>query len=209
MKEIQIETTKTARIYLEGNLNEKTDEVLVVLHGYAQLAQFFIKRFESISNENRVIIAPEGLSKFYWQGMNGRVVASWMTKEDRINEIKDQITYLDKVYNQIKSKSPKARISVLGFSQGTATGCRWIANSKVNLDRVILWAGGIPEDVLEFDSIKKQQFEIVIGTEDEYISEEKIEKMKEKFSNHKIKYELTKFKGGHIIKNEILFNLFN
>ena len=32
-------------------------------------------------------MAPEGLSRFYLEGFSGKVGATWMTREDRLNDI--------------------------------------------------------------------------------------------------------------------------
>ena len=209
MKELHIETKKTARVIVNGKLDESTKEIVIVLHGYAQLADYFIKKFDRIKTNERTIIAPEGLSRFYWQGMNGRVVASWMTKVDRENEIKDQIQYLNQVYKLLTEKVPNAKVTILGFSQGTATVSRWIGNTKLKINRIILWAGGISEDVLHIQNIKSQLFEIIIGDKDEYISNVSIDEMREKYDESNINYNLTTFKGGHDINSEVLLSLFS
>ena len=87
--------TKTARYFTLGELNENTRELWFVLHGYAQLASDFIQDFEGLDNGTRFIVAPEGLNKFYARGFGGKPAASWMTSEDRENEIIDYINYLN------------------------------------------------------------------------------------------------------------------
>ena len=47
--------------------NSKSNKVLYVLHGYGQLANFFIRKFE-ILREKYHIIAPEGMHRFYLNG---------------------------------------------------------------------------------------------------------------------------------------------
>lgn len=209
MEEIQFKTTKTARLFVNGSIKNETKEIVIVFHGYAQLAKYFIKNFDSIRNNERAIIAPEGLSKFYWNGMNGRVVASWMTKEDRENEIEDQKNYLDQVFSLIKSHNQKAKITVLGFSQGTATLCRWLAASEPKIDRIILWAGGIPEDVLKSNYIKNKKMEIVIGDKDEYISSNKIKTIENRLIENQFSFNIIKFPGNHSIKKEKINDLFS
>ncbi|MBK9635339.1 MAG: hypothetical protein IPO64_12805 [Bacteroidetes bacterium] len=59
--------------------------------------QIFIEKFEDFDPEEHFVIAPEALSKGYIDGLTGRVGASWMTKEDRTNEIQDYINYLESV----------------------------------------------------------------------------------------------------------------
>ena len=209
MNEINIKTEKTARIYFSNSLTNKTKEVVIAFHGYAQLAKYFIKKFDGISNEERTVVAPEALSKFYWNGMNGRVVASWMTKEDRLSEIEDQKVYLDKVIKLVLDKNPNVKITLFGFSQGCATLTRWIASRKFIIHRVILWAGFIPDDVMDYNFFKTNKVEIVIGNKDEFIPEENIKSGSKLLTDKKIKHELSLFEGGHVINESVLVGLFD
>ena len=88
--------------------------------------------------------------------MNGRVVASWMTKDDRESEIEDYINYLNQVYEMIKEKNKNVKIIAFGFSQGSSTISRWISqkNYKIDCERLILWSGSFPMDVLEENIFK-------------------------------------------------------
>jgi hypothetical protein len=83
--------TKTARYFISGEPSESIEQVWFVCHGYAQLANYFIRNFEILNDGKNLIIAPEGLNRFYWKGFSDRVVASWMTKEDREDDIKDYL----------------------------------------------------------------------------------------------------------------------
>lgn len=210
MKEIQIETKKTARIYFSGDINNQTNEVIIACHGYAQLSQYFIKKFEGITSKNRVVVAPEGLSKFYWKGMKGRVVASWMTKEDRENEIKDYIYYLNQVYEMIKAKNNNSKITAFGFSQGSSTITRWLAqkNYKIDCERIILWSGSFPMDVVNAPVFKTIPFTYLFGNEDEYYSKERVLELKSTLNNHGINPDFKEFEGGHKIYEEALAKLF-
>ena len=88
MNKKEIKVPKTARYFTIGN-EEQPDEIWFVLHGYAQLANYFIEKFRVLESKNILVVAPEGLHRFYWNGMSGRVAASWMTKEDRLTDIAD------------------------------------------------------------------------------------------------------------------------
>jgi predicted esterase len=209
-----ISVKKTARYFVLGESSAQIDSVWFVLHGYSQLAEDFIKFFEAAKNENVLIVAPEALNRFYVKGFSGKVGAAWMTKEDRENEIKDYVNYLDSVYDEVikYGQLSKTKITVLGFSQGTETACRWISKGKSNADRLILWGGRIPPDVdLEsskeiFNSI---ELTIVVGNKDEFVSAEQIEKEEERLKKNNIKYSLITFDGVHALKREILLRLFN
>lgn len=204
---------KTARYFLIGKPSEKIKSVLIVLHGYGQLAEDFIKYFEPIKNETVLIIAPEALNRFYIKGFGGKVGSTWMTKEDRKNEIKDYVNYLDAVYDDVIRFGllSKTKITVLGFSQGTVTACRWLSKSKSKADRLILWGGGIPPEVdleLSNELFNSLQLTIVVGDKDEFISQEQIEKEEQRLKKNNIDYSLILFEGKHIIKKEILLKLF-
>ncbi|MCX6175062.1 MAG: dienelactone hydrolase family protein [Ignavibacteriales bacterium] len=209
-----ITTQKTARYFLIGKPSEKIKSVLIVLHGYGQLAEYFIKFFEPIINETTLIIAPEALNRFYIKGFSGKVGSTWMTKEDRENEIKDYVNYLDIVYDDVINFGLllKTKITVLGFSQGTVAACRWIAKGKSKIDRLILWGGGVPPDVdleLSKELFNSIQLTIVVGDKDEFISVEQIKEQEQRLGKNNIKYSLILFEGKHIIKKEILLKLFH
>jgi len=126
MKEQTIETKKTARYYTLGALSEKTRTVWFVCHGYGQLANYFLRNFKSLENEKTFIISPEGFHRYYLNGFSGRVGASWMTKEDRLNDIADYVAYLDQLYHKVFSSVNRnnLKVNLLGFSQGGATATR-------------------------------------------------------------------------------------
>ena len=99
MKEHLITTDYTARYYTLGEINEDPQqEVWVVLHGYGQLAQYFVRKFEPLLQDDVCVVAPEGLSLFYLRGTEGRVGATWMTSEFREHAISNYLVYLQKLY---------------------------------------------------------------------------------------------------------------
>ena len=144
MQKHNLSVQKTARIFSLGDLETAT-EIWIVLHGYAQLSLDFLNGFEEIVTSDRAIIAPEGLHRFYKKGFYGDVVASWMTKEDRLDDIQDYVSYLDQVVSTFIK--PNQRITLFGFSQGVATACRWLADGIIKPDNVVLWAGTFPQDI--------------------------------------------------------------
>ncbi|MDO7610183.1 MAG: hypothetical protein MUQ68_04950, partial [Crocinitomicaceae bacterium] len=85
--------SKTYRYFTLGDKN-KSKRLLIVLHGYGQLAKFFLRKF-SMCSDSSFVVAPEGPHRFYRKGYSGRVGASWMTKEARDHDIKDNIIWLN------------------------------------------------------------------------------------------------------------------
>lgn len=200
-------TPKTARIVTHGILTEKTKLIWIVTHGYGFLAEFFIKKFEELNPEEHYVIVPEALNRFYLKDMSGRVGASWMTTEDRENEIKDYIQYLDKVYETLILQTD-AKIVGLGFSQGAATIARWAMKTHNRLNRIVFWGGNIPNDCLnDIDQLNSMSPYLLVGDEDEFITKEIYEKVLKDLHNAGLTFSHIFYKGGHAILTEPLLQL--
>jgi len=197
MQEHHFSTPRTARYFTLGSPERSTD-LWIVCHGYGQLASRFLERFRPIEAEPRCIVAPEGLSRFYLteSPTERRVGASWMTREDRLPEIDDYVRYLDEVY--AKTVTGGARVTALGFSQGTATVCRWAAFGSARVDRLIVWGGEVPPD-LDLKRLRVPRLTLVYGTRDEFFTPKIIAATESRLREHKIPYELVPFEGGHEI----------
>jgi predicted esterase len=145
---------RTARYWSVGGDSGLPEELWVVLHGYKQLARRFLRRFEPIASDSRLVVAPEALSRFYADVTPGRhgptstVGATWMTREDRENEIRDYVAYLDEMTDHVCGDLASApRLVVLGFSQGVATASRWLTLGRSRARRLILWGDFLPPDL--------------------------------------------------------------
>lgn len=210
MKQVDIKIEKTARYFVLGTPSEKITAVWFVCHGYGQLGKFFIKWFEPLLNENTLIVAPEGLSRFYWNGFSGNVVASWMTKEERSTDIDDYVQYLDKVAKEVLQEVENVSINILGFSQGASTVTRWVTLGETIPTNLILWAGSFPNDIdynQNKETFNKFPLHFLIGDTDELFSEEKIQKYLEEIKEKKIVFNLTRYNGGHKVLPKPLLEL--
>ncbi len=206
MKENSFTINKTARYYTIGDL-KTAKNILIVLHGYGQLAYYFSKKFEFLSRKDYFIIAPEGTHRFYLEGTSGRVGASWMTKEARLLDINNNENYLEDLTTYFHTQNTSTQIHVLGFSQGAATATRWFEKSKLNIASLILWASVFPDDV----SIKIQQHKntnliFVLGSKDPYFNEE----MEHKCLNiyQSMNFEIIRFEGKHELNQHVLESIF-
>ncbi|MBL4593205.1 MAG: dienelactone hydrolase family protein [Flavobacteriales bacterium] len=201
-----ISITKTATYHTLGDVSS-AKTIWFVLHGYGYSAAHFITKFEPILNEDIAIIAPEGLSKFYLNGVgfDGKVGASWMTKDDRENEIKDYVNYLNQLYKVIISKNSCAdlKINILGFSQGGATASRWIANGQLKCNNFILWCSVFPDD-MNFETISNINTYFLYGDNDKYVTEDRVAKQRELINNSGIGIKTTVFKGKHDVPEAVL-----
>lgn len=190
-----------------NDLTEATEKVWVVFHGYGQLAEYFIKKFEDLDPTKNFIIAPQGLSKYYLQGVYGRVGASWMTKEDRLTEIGNQYAYIDGVLKEVGDISGKQLI-YFGFSQGTATMGRYAAHAKVPFDQMIIWAGTFPPDTNPKDwsyLTGNEGIHYYTSREDIYFKEEMVDQQNEVVKKALGREpELHWYEGGHRVVSEIV-----
>lgn len=207
MKEHHLIIPKTARYFQNGELNQSTSEVWIVCHGYGQLANFFLRKFDLLNSNTTCIIAPEGLHRYYLEGSAGRVGASWMTKEDRLTDIKDYINYLDLLAEKVKQAAPKSKLYVLGFSQGCATVSRWVNQGKTQPDALILYAGVFPPDLdfsIEGSALRNTKVILTNGNRDEYLKEGDINHQLSIMEQNGIQPEFIPFEGSHQIYPEVL-----
>ena len=207
-----ISIRKTARYCVMGEPGPETRHVWFVCHGYGQLASDFITSFEPLNDGQNLIVAPEALHRFYLHGGNGKVGASWMTREDRLNDIDDYIHYLDAVYSEIIENldAKNVKITALGFSQGTATACRWALRGRNHLQRLILWGGDIPPDTnweKDRERLTNLEFILVYGTKDPYIKQEQIQRQTEQLKHLGVPVRIETFNGHHEIEPNILKTL--
>ncbi|MFQ5510471.1 MAG: alpha/beta hydrolase [Candidatus Krumholzibacteriia bacterium] len=216
MTERSLAVHRTARYAVLGGANEHPGEVWFVCHGYRQLARSFLGYFAAIDDGSRVIVAPEALSRFYVEGADkggadAVVGASWMTREDRRHEISDYVSYLDTVYAKTFEGIDRSavRVTILGFSQGAATVCRWIDGGRVRSDRLILWGGMVPQDVDWSNEapVRKPALFLVVGAQDEYATPAAVAEGEKRLRQNRLPYELVRFEGGHHLNKHVLQRL--
>jgi predicted esterase len=210
-QEHHIEVKRTARYFTLGTPHRDVKQFWICCHGYGQLAKNFIRKFDVLGTEDTFIIAPEGLSRFYWGGVSGEPVASWMTKEDRLNEIKDYTRYLSDLYDHYIDLLPSdVKVVLFGFSQGCATQMRWIIQRLPRFDQLILWGGIIPDDINYrpyLDYFSDKQIHFMLGDQDQFLTPER-EKLYNKLVEHsQLVIERHRFNGKHVVDRAALQSL--
>ena len=197
-----------ARYETLGEIHDQVEHLWFVCHGHGQLARYFIKKFECLNDDKHVIVAPEGLFRYYLQGFTGRVGATWMTKEDRTSDIENYLNFLPKVFYQVRKQLPeKLTITLLGFSQGAATISRFATQTEVDFDRLVLWAGIFPPDLPPLEShkrLKDKKCYLVYGTEDPYLTEERIKEQESIAAQIQITPESIAFGGQHELYEKVI-----
>ena len=186
----------------------KTKFVWICLHGYGQLGKYFIQKFGFLDPGEHFVIVPEGLNRFYYGDNNDRPLASWMTKEDRLDEIADYVQFLELLRKKMDwDKNPAVQVIYLGFSQGVNTLIRWMANVHQRCDHLLLWAGSLPEDMLleqhqsYFEKIDAHYF---IGESDPYFDQNRSAEIELVAARAGINAKVQWFDGDHKVDEAVL-----
>jgi predicted esterase len=215
-REHHLPVSRTARYFTTGEPHAGIRELWFVCHGYGQLAGRFIRHFEAIAAPERLIVAPEALSRFYVETpgkthADTHVGASWMTREDRLSDIEDYVEYLDALHAHIWSSLEGASpaFTVFGFSQGVATVARWLERTKVHVDRALFWGNAIPTDIdlSAASALRAARITSIAGTADEHATPELLAAQDLRLTTHGISCERVTFNGSHRIDREILTRL--
>ena len=202
---------RTARYHVLESAGPACREAWFVLHGYGQLAAPFLESFRALASPARCLVAPEALSRFYLRRGTGEVGASWMTKEERADEIADTVRYLDLVAERVLGeRAGELRLHVLGFSQGAAAAARWAALGRARIERVTLWGSGFPLD-LDLSAhgarLRGVRWTFVLGELDESVDHAAIERDLERLRAAGLASELRSFAGGHELDRDVLRDL--
>jgi predicted esterase len=201
-----------ARYFSLGPAGPEAREVWIVLHGYAQLAERFLRWFRPIDDGHRWIVAPEALSRFYLettlQGSHGPVVgATWLTREAREADLEDHVGYLDRVVDLVRERAGAVPLTVLGFSQGSVMAARWLARRPVPVSRVVLWGTPLPADVDAVELGRRLHglpVWLVAGAQDTYAPAEAIEAAAAGLATGGARVITHRYQGGHRVEPEPL-----
>ena len=205
-------TYQSKNIYMTMNtLTPKTQNVWLVFHGIGYLSKYFARHFDVLDPEENYIIVPQAPSKYYLGNEYKYVGASWLTKEHTKLEINNVMNYVDAVF-ELEKIPEHLNLILFGFSQGVSIAARWLARTKVLCKALVLYAGGIPNELepSDFDFLdwNHTSIKIVYGDEDTYLTEDRLKtelpKLEKLFGG---KAEVMVFNGGHEMRREILADI--
>lgn len=213
MEEHRFRTPRTARYFTLGQAGPDVTDLWIACHGYGQLARDFLAGLEPIAGPGRLIVAPEALSRFYTgspdaRASGARVGASWMTREDRLAEIEDQIAYLDGLARELtRTLATGVRVRAMGFSQGASAACRWAGLGGTPLDELILWAGEIPSDLpdsLLGERLASIRIHLVAGDHDRLVPDAVVVHQEARLRGAGLEPRIHRFEGGHRLDARVL-----
>ncbi len=172
--------------------------LLVAFHGYGESAESMLESVVEIPGINRWHLASiQGLSRFY-RRRTGEVVASWMTKQDREVAIADNLRYVSRALEAVRSRlEVRGPIVLLGFSQGTAMAYRAATVVGEACAAIVALAGDVPPELASVDGWARPQVLIGRGTEDDWYNESKNESDVRLLEQLGSPVETCVYDGGH------------
>jgi predicted esterase len=213
--EHHLAVSRSARYFTIGEAGPHVTDVWFALHGYAQLASSFARHCQPLEAPHRLVVVPEGLSRFYIGDhtrpatSDTKVGASWMTREDRLSEIADYIQYLERLHQTIASGVPRPHsLTVLGFSQGTAAATRWLTRGVAKARRLVIWGAPMPNDLdpaVDGRRLREiPEIVLVAGDQDMYLTPKVISGEEARLTTMGARYRVIKFSGGHNLDPHVL-----
>lgn len=191
-----IETTTHGRYLVQAPTGAGPHPLIVGFHGYGENAAVHLDVLKrTVGDRPWVIVSVQALSRFYTRGER-RVIASWMTREDRELAIADNIAYGRRIVDAVhESYDVRRPLVYAGFSQGVAMAYRAAAFGRA-ADGLLLLAGDLPPDVHPSSASWPRTF-IGRGTADEWYTREKADADVARFREADIAVETHVFDAGH------------
>lgn len=185
----------------------KTKRIWVVFHGIGFLSRYFLRYFEHLNPEENYIIAPQAPSLYYLDQAYRHVGASWLTREHTARNMRNLLNYLEQLYKaEALEKAPE--LVLMGYSQGVSVLCRWVSLHRKTCDRMILYAGRVPEELgpADFQHLPSgTPVEVFEGESDPFLPSKDLKerqvRLRALFGD---RLQLRRYKGGHELQKELL-----
>lgn len=184
--------------------------LLIVLHGFGQVAAEFIKIFAPLAPSGILVAAPQAPHQYYKNLAERTVGFSWLTRYERDQSIQDFAAYMEKFYAllQKEHRIDAQRVFVLGFSQGVSMAYRMWAHSTVRVSGIIACGGDMPPDIAEkLHALPPVKTLLVHGRSDHIVPLHKAHEAFTLLSNVGLPVELFEFEGEHFIPSEAMPNI--
>lgn len=170
--------------------------LLVGFHGYGEAADAQLDALDRIPGSerwNRAAI--QALHPFYTR--SGRVVASWMTRQDRELAIPDNVAYVADTLDALRRRAPGVPTVFCGFSQGTAMTWRAAAGVDHELAGILVLGGDVPPELSRESLSGLPAVLLGRGEEDTWYDEARLAADVERLEEAEVEVETFRFAGGH------------
>jgi predicted esterase len=180
---------------------------LIVLHGFGQRAEEFIKVFEKLPPQGILVAAPQAPHQFYPRFPAREVGFSWLTRYERDQSIADFIGYMRQFLELLKTErnADLTRLYVLGFSQGVSMAYRFWVHRAAPVRGLIACSSDLPPDVAErLGSMPPAPILLVHGRDDQIVPIAKSREAEAILRAQAIPAELLEFDGGHYVPSQAI-----
>jgi len=198
-----IETPTHGRVLVARTAAAPAAGWLVTFHGYAQSADDALAEIAKIPGAgNWDVAAVQALNRFYSRG-DEKVIANWMTRQDRELAIADNITYADRVIDEIVPAAGRGRIVFVGFSQGVAMAYRAARMGRHGAAGVIALGGDIPPEIKTASGGRPWPPVLIgVGDAETWYTPEKVRADEECLGAAGVTHEVVRYVGGHLWTDE-------
>jgi predicted esterase len=179
--------------------------MLIGFHGYAEDAEAQLERLRAVPESARwLTVSIQALHRFY-QRRTDRVVASWMTRQDREWAIIDNAAYVASCIDAVAAEWPTLPAVVFaGFSQGAAMAFRAAVNSTRPVAGVVASGGDVPPE-LTLSALKGLPAVLLArGTSDDWYTKEKFAADERRLRECSVSVRALEFNGGHEWSTEVI-----
>ena len=192
---LTLETTTHGRILIEDAAVAPAAGTIVAFHGYGQRADDILAEIGRVPGVSRWrVAAVQALHRFYSRN-DERVIASWMTREDRDLAVADNVAYVDRAVDAVQHAGA---LVFAGFSQGAAMAHRAAALGRHAAAGVIALAGDIPPEVKAARAARPWPPVLIgAGDTDTWYTPPKVDADVAFLQSQGVRVELVRFHGGH------------
>ena len=198
IESLSIETPTHGRVLVERSSNPSAAGWLVAFHGYGQSADDALADVSRIPDVGRWhVAAVQALNRFYTRN-DEKIVASWMTRQDREHAISDNVTYVDRVVSQLLVTAAAPRVVFAGFSQGVAMAYRAATIGRHEAAGIIALGGDMPPE-LRTVALSRAWPRVLIGAGDAetWYTEAKVQADVAALQSLGVTLEIVRYRGGH------------
>lgn len=197
-----------------GLISEKRDPILfpavtlVGFHGYAQSAEDMMDVLERLPGSGHcTLVSVQALSRFYTRG-DQKIVASWMTRQDREQTIADNIAYIDRALGGNETGTLFREMSpgliFVGFSQGVAMAYRAALLGSHPAAGIIAIGGDLPPDVKNVPADRWPKVFIAVGAKDQWYTADKVSADEAFLKTQGVAHEIHRSDAGHEVTDSML-----
>lgn len=177
--------------------------VILGFHGYAERPAHCLEGLRKAGVEGALLVGPMGQHQFY--NREGKVVASWMTKFHREQQVEQILRFVQDILTRIEDQYGALPLFVFGFSQGASTAYRAACLGGRAVRRIFALAGDIPPEVAErLPRLEPVPTTILHGRQDQLVPAAPLEADFRRLEGLSWPVEYREFAGGHEYSEEAM-----